>query len=99
MAERARDYERALRESEGLTELARRFVDNQGTTVLHGPFAGLMYPRDLLLAQADAPIAKLLGTYEQELHPVFEEVIAKQPRTIIDIGAAEGYYAVGLALI
>lgn len=98
MAERARDYERALRQSEGLTDLARRFVDNHGATVLHGPFAGLIYPRELLLAQADAPIGKLLGTYEQELHAVFDEVIDKRPPTIIDIGAAEGYYAVGLAL-
>jgi len=98
MAERARNYERALRKRAGLTELAQHFVDNHGSTVLHGPFAGLMYPRELLLAQADAPIAKLLGTYELELHPVFEEVIATQPPTIINIGAADGYYAVGLAL-
>jgi hypothetical protein len=98
MAERARRYQRTLREGAGLTDLARRFVDAYGATVLRGPFAGLAYPRELVMAQTDAPIAKLLGTYEQELHPVFEEVIAQQPQTIVDIGAADGYYAVGLAL-
>lgn len=41
---------------------------------------------------------KLLGTYEMELSAIIEE-LGRQPfDTIIDVGAAEGYYAVGLAL-
>jgi hypothetical protein len=44
-----------------------------------------------------AYIPKLLGTYEQELHAVLEHLIASQPTTVLNIGAAEGYYAVGLA--
>ncbi len=96
MADRARAYEGRLRERQGITELAHRFVDTHGSTVLHGPFGGLTYP-DRVLDQADAPIAKLLGTYECELHPIFEEIIAHPPATIIDLGAADGYYAIGLA--
>lgn len=46
---------------------------------------------------ASAYGAKLLGTYEQELHPVFAEVIRRRFPTVVDIGAAEGYYAVGFA--
>jgi hypothetical protein len=45
----------------------------------------------------DAPVAKLLGTYEQELHAAFRDAIEKPPRAFIDLGAAEGYYAVGFA--
>jgi hypothetical protein len=97
MAERARTYERELRKSQGLVDLARRFVDLNGTTVRNGPFAGLSYPRRLVLNQADAPIAKLLGVYEEELHSTLDDVIAIAPRAIIDIGAADGYYAVGFA--
>jgi hypothetical protein len=41
--------------------------------------------------------AYLLGSYEAELHAVIEEVISRQPATVVDVGAAEGYYAVGLA--
>jgi hypothetical protein len=41
---------------------------------------------------------KLLGVYERELHPIIEAIARLGPDRIIDIGAAEGYYAVGLAL-
>jgi hypothetical protein len=41
---------------------------------------------------------KLLGVYERELHPVIDTIARLGPDRIIDIGAAEGYYAVGLAL-
>lgn len=41
---------------------------------------------------------KILGTYEKELIPVFEDLLRKPFETFIDIGAAEGYYAVGMAL-
>jgi predicted O-methyltransferase YrrM len=38
-----------------------------------------------------------LGTYELELHPIIQEWCAAPDQTFLDIGAAEGYYAVGLA--
>ena len=44
-----------------------------------------------------AYIPKLIGTYERELSPIVEEVCACNSTTIIDIGAAEGYYAIGFA--
>jgi len=40
---------------------------------------------------------KLLGFYEQPLQPYIEQVIQTGYPTIINIGCAEGYYAVGLA--
>jgi hypothetical protein len=40
---------------------------------------------------------KLLGTYENELHPAVERLIADRPAVIVNVGAGEGYYAVGLA--
>jgi hypothetical protein len=51
---------------------------------------------DLSIGSAHLP--KLLGIYERELGKVIEEVCALSPSLIIDLGAAEGYYAVGLAL-
>jgi hypothetical protein len=41
---------------------------------------------------------KLLGTYERELHSTVERIIATPYDVVLDVGAAEGYYAVGLAL-
>jgi len=44
-----------------------------------------------------AYLPKLLGIYERELAPRVEEACARRPALIVDIGAAEGYYAIGLA--
>lgn len=58
-----------------------------------GLFKGMRY---LNRAVCSALPPKLLGTYEQELSSVFEEAMA-WCNCVIDIGAAEGYYAIGLA--
>src|SRR5437660_11467263 len=75
-----------------LTQLVRASTANQ---VRQGPFAGMRY---IDRAIGSAYLPKLLGTYECELAAIIEEVCARGPRLIIDLGAAEGYYAVGLAL-
>ncbi|WP_438481978.1 hypothetical protein [Oleiharenicola lentus] len=40
---------------------------------------------------------KILGTYERELAAIIETLCREAPRHIIDVGAAEGYYAIGFA--
>lgn len=40
---------------------------------------------------------KLAGTYEKELHPLIEEIALSDYRRVVNVGSAEGYYAVGLA--
>ena len=74
-----------------LPPLARQL----GDTVLRGPFCGLRYS-GTSLGNADR-IRKVVGAYEAELHPVLEEVCQGPYRTIVNIGAAEGFYAIGLA--
>lgn len=64
--------------------------------VLNGPFKGMKYPT--LASHGSAIYPKILGTYERELEPVIRECIDMAPSRIVDIGCAEGYYAVGLAL-
>ena len=67
-----------------------------GHTILDGPFRGMKYPIGSLLSRHGIPI--IFGTYELELHQIIEEVVSNHYDKIIDIGCAEGYYAVGLAL-
>jgi hypothetical protein len=62
--------------------------------VLNGPFKGLVYPQYESVGSVIAP--KLLGSYEMELHPIIDEVIKKNYDSVVDIGCAEGYYAIGL---
>src|SRR5947207_6150517 len=76
--------------------VSRRIRDRFGYTVLNGPFAGLAYPQQTALG-IEAYSAKLLGTYEEELHGAFEDMIQGRPRVVVNVGASDGYYAVGLA--
>jgi hypothetical protein len=75
----------------------RRVRDQFGDVVQAGPFRGMRYP-DWAMTQVDAYSPKVLGSFERELHDAVEGVIAAVPRTVVNIGAAEGYYAVGMAL-
>jgi hypothetical protein len=63
--------------------------------VLHGPFAGLKYPE--LRSAGSALYPKLLGSYESEIQPWIREICNSDYSEIVDVGCAEGYYAVGLA--
>ena len=74
-------------------EIHELFADG---IVRHGPFAGLKYPELTSIGSALYP--KLLGSYESELHPWMEEVCSAGYSEVIDVGCAEGYYAVGLAM-
>jgi len=66
-----------------------------GWKVSSGPFAGMKYPWWISGNVLVGP--KLIGCFETELQPVIERLIARRYSTIINIGCAEGYYAVGLA--
>lgn len=67
-----------------------------GMIVQSGPFSGMRMLD--LSARGDGDIApKLLGVYEQELHTALER-FAGPYDAMVDVGCAEGYYSVGLAL-
>lgn len=69
-------------------------LQHQGTVVMDGPLRGL----DFLPQSAEGcHIAKLLGCYEQPLLPYIEQAIQANYPTLLNIGCAEGYYAVGMA--
>lgn len=75
-----------------LTHLVRERTHGK---VRVGPFAGMRYVDGSV---GSAYLPKLLGLYERELVSTIEEVCASLPGLIVNIGAGEGYYAVGLAL-
>ena len=66
-----------------------------GSRVQRGPFAGMRY---IERAADSAYLQRLLGIYERELHGVVEKACALGLAQIVNPGAAEGYYAVGMAL-
>jgi hypothetical protein len=66
-----------------------------GGMVSSGPFEGMRYV-DYATGGAYAP--KLLGTYEMELHPWVRQLLEVPYEMMVNVGCAEGYYAVGFAL-
>lgn len=76
--------------------VARQVAEATSGTVQRGPFAGMTYPAAASAGSTLGP--KLLGTYELEIHPWLEAAIARAPSRVVNPGAGEGYYAVGLAL-
>lgn len=75
-----------------LTKEIRHFSDN---LVQNGPFSGMILSSDESWGDFGS---KLLGTYEADLFDTFEDIVMHSVDVIIDVGAAEGYYAVGLGL-
>lgn len=74
--------------------LGHTLVARQGTVVQGGLFAGMEY---LESATEGSLAARLLGVYEASLQPHLRRIIEAGVECVIDLGCAEGYYAVGLA--
>jgi 2-polyprenyl-3-methyl-5-hydroxy-6-metoxy-1,4-benzoquinol methylase len=76
-------------------DFLRLWLLNQVDSVIQsGPFAGMVYHSQKV---EGCYIPKLLGIYESELHSVIEGRRRIPYDRIINVGCAEGYYAIGLA--
>ncbi len=75
----------------------RTVVEKSGGVVMSGPFRGMKYlthPDDFV------DYTMLLGTYELEIRPALSAVLTGgRFKNVIDVGSAQGYYVVGLAMV
>ena len=74
--------------------LGQTYVARQGTTIMGGLFAGMAYVAE---PSEGSVISRLLGAYEAALQPHLRRIVEGGVEGVIDVGCAEGYYAVGLA--
>lgn len=74
--------------------IAKTYLTHHGPIIRGGLFAGMTYLEN---AEEGSLIARLLGVYEAELHPYLQRFVEDGVDCVIDVGCAEGYYAVGLA--
>ena len=72
------------------------FSGGAAIAVQSGPFKGMRYLDETVWGSITP---KWLGSYEAELHSIVARIVAHSYDTIIDVGCAEGYYAVGLAVV
>ena len=63
--------------------------------ILSGPFKNMKY---LAGAVGSSLGPKILGSYESELHPVIETFTKYSFDILVNVGAAEGYYVIGLLI-
>ncbi len=75
--------------------ISNTIAQQDGRTVQGGPFKGM---ESLKGVTEGCYAPKLLGCYESELHPHIKGAIRRGYDRIVNIGSAEGYYAVGMAL-
>ena len=76
--------------------IANTILRRDGSRVQNGPFAGM----HCIPGQTWSNFCNyLLGSYEADLHPHLVAFSKEELDVIIDIGCAEGYYAVGMALL
>lgn len=86
----------ALRLRVGPTGLLNFYVRQKCRGRVHqGPFRSMRYTRRAI---GSSIMPKLMGTYEKEIQPVVEEILGRSWGRIVNVGAGEGYYAVGLAI-
>jgi hypothetical protein len=94
MSARSRAHSHQMVKAWGLSDLNQKLLQELGTQVLAGPFAGLTLTP---MTHQEHVGPYLLGNYEPELHPWWERLFRQSFGQIIDVGAKFGYYAVGLA--
>jgi SAM-dependent methyltransferase len=82
------------REAEQVERAQMAIVRRHGLVVQAGPFAGMTWVSQPVTGTVPP---KLVGSYESEIAPAVERMIARRPRTVVNIGCGEGYYAVGFA--
>ena len=66
-----------------------------GMRVAQGPFRGMKLVN---AAFGSSLMPKMVGTYELEIQQDIEDLLGNNYHYFLDIGAAEGYYAVGMAM-
>lgn len=75
-------------------EFALSIYGDEPIRILDGPFEGTTYFNKIIWG---AITPRWIGSYETELHDIVDEIIGNRYERILDVGAAEGYYAIGLA--
>jgi hypothetical protein len=75
-------------------ELIPYIYHHTGGKVYLGPFRDMIICPYYMWGDSDI-VSKLLGVYEDELHQYLYRAKKFQPDVVINVGCAEGYYAIG----
>lgn len=97
---RGSQYLCAVRETVEVEKIVEEYAELRDAlslrVVVGGPFEGLHYGETKACCSMLFP--KLLGTYEHEIERIIYSSLADRHELVVDVGAADGYYAVGFAV-
>lgn len=79
-------------------EIEQIIFTQTGMKVFAGPYRGMTLLRERSWATGDIP-AKLIGSYEIEVQEALVELARLPHDAVVDIGCAEGFHAIGAAMI
>lgn len=71
-------------------------LDKIGWRIYWGPFSGVRIPAEVI---GYLTVSEILGFYESCLHRKINNLLNKQIKNIIVVGANNGYYAAGLSFL
>jgi hypothetical protein len=86
------NFEESAEQEQLYTSATELFKDKK---ILIGPFKGLHFNAGNTGASSN--FAKMLGSYESEIHPFIETALKNNYTNLINIGSDDGYYAIGFA--
>jgi len=97
---RGSQYLCSVRESVEVEKIVEEYPELRDAlaerVVVAGPFEGLRYGGTRSCCSTLYP--KLLGTYEHEIESFIQSSLANRHDLVVDVGAADGYYAVGFVV-
>ena len=89
-------FDPAYQHAAKVESLGRKLYVIGGGKVFGGIFAAMKLPN--ISAVVKRPNI-IVGSYESDIHPVLLDAILWEPDKVVNIGSAEGYFAVGLAML
>lgn len=75
----------------------RKLIARHGYNVMYGPFKGMRLGTETYWGKYDV-ISKILGVYEEEVTDRLRAMLGAGKAPFVDLGAADGYYAIGVAV-
>jgi len=90
-------YKRLLKKQKELKSKEKFIIEKylkNNFKIRYGPFAGIKYIKNSF---GSVLLPKIIGSYEEPIQEWINQAITRKYRKIIDLGSAEGYYAIGMA--
>ena len=78
-------------------QISSEIFEQTGGEILYGPFTGMRLIRNNSWVGDGDVAPKILGFYEMELASEIERASRAGYESVVNVGAAEGYYAVGMS--